>query len=134
MAVSTNDVHNAMLSRLSTMANLPDLALENYPFTPPTDALYLAENLLPGESSMVGIGTSDSNQMVGVFQVSVYAPQGSSRVNAETWANDIAAHFEKRRLTYNGQTVICEAVDLAQGIPSDGWWLIPVSVNWRAFG
>jgi len=29
---------------------------------------------------------------------------------------------------------VVEQVNVAQGLASGGWWLMPVSVNWRAFG
>ena len=38
------------------------------------------------------------------------------------------------KLEFDGQAVIIEQVNVAQGLASGSWWLMPVSVNWRAFG
>jgi len=37
-------------------------------------------------------------------------------------------------LTFDSQSVVIEQVNAAQGLASGGWFLMPISVNWRAFG
>ena len=76
-----------------------------------------------------------STDFVGVYQISIYTPLDDSKFGAHQLIDDITAHFARgMMLVFEGQAVVVEQVDVAQGLASGGWWLMPVSVNWRAFG
>jgi len=76
-----------------------------------------------------------STDFTGVYQVSIYAPLDQSKFKSHALIDSITAHCARgTMLVFEGQAVVVEQVDVAQGLASGGWWLMPISVNWRAFG
>jgi len=133
--MSHRKISAALSSRLNTLTDAPPIAFENVPFTPVDSVTWLRESYLPANSATVGLEPGGSTDFVGVYQVSVYIPLDKSKFGAYKLVDAITAHFARGTgLEFDGQAVIIEQVNVAQGLASGSWWLIPVSVNWRAFG
>ena len=133
--MSHRKISAALSSRLNTLTDAPPIAFENVPFTPADGTTWLRESYLPANSATVGMEPGGSTDFVGVYQISIYTPLDDSKFGAHQLIDDITAHFERGTvLTFDGQAVVVEQVNVSQGLASGGWWLMPVSVNWRAFG
>ena len=133
--MSHRKISAALSSRLNTLTDAPPIAFENVPFTPVDGTTWLRESYLPANSATVGLEPSGSTDFVGVYQISIYTPLDDSKFGAHQLIDDITAHFARgTMLVFEGQSVVVEQVNVAQGLASGGWWLMPVSVNWRAFG
>ena len=125
----------ALSSRLNTLTDAPPIAFENVPFTPVDSVTWLRESYLPANSATVGLEPGGSTDFVGVYQISIYVPLDDYKFGAHDLVDKITAHFARgTMLVFEGQSVVVEQVNVAQGLASGGWWLMPVSVNWRAFG
>ena len=133
--MSHRKISAALSSRLNTLTDAPPIAFENVPFTPVEGTTWLRESYLPAASSTIGMEPGGSTDFIGVYQISIYTPLDDSKFGAHQLIDDITAHFERGTvLTFDGQAVVVEQVNVSQGLASGGWWLTPVSVNWRAFG
>jgi hypothetical protein len=133
--MSHRKISAALSSRLNTLTDAPPIAFENVPFTPVEGTTWLRESYLPATSSTVGMEPGGSTDFIGVYQVSIYAPLDDYKFESHQLIDSITAHFARgTMLVFEGQSVVVEQVNVAQGLASGGWWLMPVSVNWRAFG
>jgi hypothetical protein len=133
--MSHRKISAALSTRLNTLTDAPPIAFENVPFTPVEGTTWLRESYLPATSSTVGMEPGGSTDFIGVYQVSIYAPLDDYKFESHQLIDSITAHFARGTgLEFDGQAVIIEQVNVAQGLASGGWWLMPVSVNWRAFG
>jgi len=133
--MSHRKISAALSSRLNTLPDAPPIAFENVPFTPVDGTTWLRESYLPANSATVGLEPGGSTDFTGVYQISIYTPLDDSKFGAHQLIDDITAHFARgTMLVFEGQAVVVEQVNVSQGLASGGWWLMPVSVNWRAFG
>ena len=133
--MSHRKISAALSSRLNTLTDAPPIAFENVPFTPVEGTTWLRESYLPAASSTIGMEPGGSTDFTGVYQVSIYAPLDDYKFESHQLIDSITAHFTRgTMLVFEGQSVVVEQVNVAQGLASGGWWLMPVSVNWRAFG
>ena len=133
--MSHRKISAALSTRLGALASAPPIAYENAGYTPIEGTTWLRESYLPATSTTVGIGPSDSTDFIGVYQISIYAPLDDYKLEAHQLIDSITAHFVRGTvLTFEAQKVVIEQVDVSQGLASGGWFLMPVSVNWRAFG
>ena len=133
--MSHRKISAALSSRLNTLTDAPPIAFENVPFTPVEGTTWLRESYLPATSSTVGMEPGGSTDFIGVYQVSIYAPLDDYKFESHQLIVWFTAHFTRgTMLVFEGQSVVVEQVNVAQGLASGGWWLMPVSVNWRAFG
>ncbi len=132
--MSHSKINYALLTRLTTLANAPLIANENRPFTPENGVLYLRENYIPANTASVGIGTTDSSDYRGIYQVSIYAPMDSAKFETLNLIDAIESHFAKGTvLVYDGLSVKIQQVNTAAGMGSGDRWMTPISINWRAF-
>jgi len=133
--MSHRKISAALSSRLGSLPAAPPIAYENAKYTPVEGTTWLRESYLPATSSTVGMEPGGSTDFIGVYQVSIYAPLDDYKFESHQLIDSITAHFARGTgLEFDGQAVIIEQVNVAQGLASGGWWLMPVSVNWRAFG
>ena len=133
--MSHRKISAALSSRLNSMPSAPPIAFENAKYTPVEGVTWLRESYLPANSATVGLEPGGSTDFIGVYQVSIYAPLDDYKFESHQLIDSITAHFTRgTMLVFEGQSVVVEQVNVAQGLASGGWWLMPVSVNWRAFG
>ena len=133
--MSHRKISVALSSRLNTLTDAPPIAFENAKYTPVEGETWLRESYLPATSSTIGMEPGGSTDFVGIYQISIYIPLDDSKFGAHELVDAITAHFARgTMLVFEGQAVVVEQVNVSQGLASGGWWLMPVSVNWRAFG
>ena len=133
--MSHRKISAALSSRLNTLTDAPPIAFENVPFTPVEGTTWLRESYLPAASSTIGMEPGGSTDFTGVYQVSIYTPLDDYKLESHQLIDSITAHFARgTMLVFEGQAVVVEQVNVSQGLASGSWWLMPVSVNWRAFG
>lgn len=108
-------------------------AFENIDFTPPATIYQRAEHLInvPRDLAL----TADVTEWRGIFQVTVSAPLGAGRGEAQTRAQAIADHFAPpQSLTYTGLRVdILKTPAVGSGYKGQAAWCVPVSIGWSAF-
>ena len=132
MSVFT-DISAALDGRLNTLADSPPVAWENKEYTPTKSTLYLRPTNLAGSTTQSSLGTSGEDMNEGVYQVDVFAPAGRGKKAANDAADGVADHFKRGTdLTYNGRTVRVRSVSRGAGRNSNGWYQIPVIINYYA--
>jgi hypothetical protein len=116
------------------MGSLPPVAWENDEYSPTKGTLYLKAVTLGDSSVQAELGDTGMDENVGVYQVDVVAPAGTGKNAGMVMTDLIGNHFKRGTyLTYNDRTVRIENVNSSEGIIADGWYTIPVSVNWIAY-
>jgi hypothetical protein len=133
--MSHRKISAALSTRLNSLPSAPPIAFENAKYTPVEGTTWLRESYLPAASSTIGMEPGGSTDFIGVYQISIYTPLDDYKLESHQLIDSITAHFARGTgLEFDGQAVIIEQVNVAQGLASGSWWLMPVSVNWRAFG
>ena len=133
--MSHRKISAALSTRLNSMPSAPPIAFENAKYTPVEGTTWLRESYLPAASSTIGMEPGGSTDFTGVYQVSIYTPLDDYKLESHQLIDSITAHFARgTMLVFEGQAVVVEQVNVSQGLASGSWWLMPVSVNWRAFG
>jgi len=133
MSVFT-DISIALDTRLGTMSGLPDVAWPNRTYTPVIGTTYLRPTLLPADSIAATVGTSGTDENIGVYQVSVFTEAGNGKSAGMVMSDLIASHLKRdTELTYNSRTVRIKNVSQSPASTSGGWFQIPVNIEYYAF-
>ena len=132
--MSHRKISAALSTHLAAMPTLPSVAWENAPFTPVSGTVYLKEYYLPATTTGIGVADDSSSQFIGVYQVSIHANSGDYKLEAQTLADNITAHFARgTMLDYEDQKVRIEVSSIANALQEGDRYMIPVSINWRSF-
>ena len=126
----TAAIRQGLRERLNALPNQPPTAYENVDFTPVQGTLWMSEFFLPAATDPLTLAPGNSQQHDGVYQVSVYAPLEQGTGEAEAIAAAIVAHFA-RGTVCGPARVMSSYVNGA--LTSDGWYQIPVTINYRAY-
>lgn len=133
--MSITAIETALEEQLLTLANAPPIAWEDVSYTPTTGQGYLRVNHLHNYPRDLYIGGGPA-ELPGILQVMVVWPAGEGKVEAKQWAEKVAALFAPVQTLAAGNHSIglLQTPSIAGGMPDDdGWYSVPVSINWRAF-
>jgi len=134
MSTVFKDIKAALDVRLSTMTGLPSVAWQNTSYEPVLGTTYLRPTVLPGNTVGATLGSSGSDEHVGVYQIDIFTKAGIGRGVATVLTDTIGDHFKPvTELVYNAQTVRCVSVSIGAAREGDGWYQIPVDINYMAF-
>lgn len=132
MSAPETKIRAAFVTRLQLFPSLPPVAWENVAFTPGS-VPYLSPFLLPAEPFQSEIGTAGANRHTGIFQISIFAPQGQGMGVAGTLRDNLVDHFKRgTTLTYSGVTVTVEKAYPGPMLTEVGWVHIPITIRYRA--
>lgn len=111
------------------------VAWDDRDFTPVTGAAFLRVDLLLNDPIDLYIERSGIEER-GIYQVSVCHPQGSGAIEALQIAELVRDLFAPAQSLEAGNQRIdlLDTPRIASGFhDGDGWYIVPVSVTWRAF-
>lgn len=125
------DVSAALDSRLNGMTDLPPVAWPNVAYEPTIGTLWLRPTLLPADTVAATLGSTGTDENLGVYQVSVFAPSGTGKGAAVVMADAIAERFKPMtKLTYNGLLVRCVTASIGSAVQNGDWYHVPVYINY----
>jgi len=132
--VSLYLIQGALEKRLAELTPTIQTAYENTAFTPVIGQAYQRVSFLPNTPIDHGIAF-DVKEWRGLFQVSLLYPSGASRKDAQQRAEALVAHFDPMQtLSATGlRIVVNRSPAVAGGFVDDGYWHVPVTVDWSAF-
>lgn len=133
--MSIANVHAALNAQLKTVSEITDdvVAWVNRGFEPTPGTAWYRPTFMPAEPSSPEIMASSPNRHVGVYQVSIFWPQNTGYLDAETKAAAIVAAFSRgTTLTYSGTAVRIERSWYERGIAEPDWYHVPVTIAWRS--
>lgn len=133
--MSITAIESTLEALLQTLEGSPPVAWEDLAFTPTTGQGYLRVNHLHNFPRDLYIEGGPA-ELPGILQVMVVWPAGQGKVVAKQWAEKVAALFAPVQTLAAGNHSIglLQAPAIAGGMPDDdGWYSVPVSINWRAF-
>ncbi|WP_082818874.1 DUF4128 domain-containing protein [Cupriavidus nantongensis] len=131
--MSLSLIRRALEKHLLAMAPVLPLAPENVPFTPTPGAPYQRVHLLPATPANPTMGDGFYRE-VGVFQVSLYYPQGTGPAAAQTRAEAVRNYFPRGLLIPEGgiSTRVERTPAISSGVPDGDRWCIHVSIQYSA--
>ncbi len=135
MSAAEKDINTALSVRLAEFQTdgEPPIAYENAEYTQVEGTLYLQESFLPNIKEAVGIAHTSADDYEGLYQVSVMAGRGDRRFDAQEQARLISLHFPRgAEYTFNSIKVKITSARVSQGITDEGWYSVPVTIEWRA--
>lgn len=127
-------IQSALEQRLAALAPVMATAYENASFTPVTGTPYQRINMLVNRPVDHAV-TMDVTEERGIFQVSLFYPQGTGRGAAQARAEMIKALFKPPLTLTNGavKVEINKTVHIGSGMPDGDRWMVPVSIYWQSF-
>lgn len=110
------------------------MAYPNYEYTPTANTPYLRLSIIPALTEQSDLGTDGLNNNEGIAQVDVFAVSNKTYGPAYTKADQLAEHFKRgTKLVNGGVTVTITGVEINPALASDGWYQLPVSINYQAY-
>lgn len=132
--MSSQLIQAALETRLTTLTPALATAYENIVFTPVTGVPYQRINMLVNRPVDHAL-TMDVTEERGIFQVSLFYPQGTGRGAAQARADLIKALFKPPLALINGavKVELVKTVHVGGGMPDGDRWMVPVSIYWQSF-
>lgn len=126
-------VRRALETRLLAMSPALPCAMENVAFTPTQGTAYQRANMLPAAPDNTMLGPREWME-IGIFQVTLFYPQGAGSAEAQTRAEAVRSHFKRgTTLSHSGvTTIITHTPAKAAGFVSDGFYAVPISIRYQA--
>lgn len=135
MSAAEKDINTALSVRLAEFqtSGEPPIAYENAAFTPVDGVLYLLETFVPNIKDQLGLGNSSADDYEGFYQVTVNDSRSNRRFTAQEQARLLMLHFSRgSQYTFNSVKVIITSARVSQGVTSEGWYSVPVTIEWRS--
>ncbi|MDG0980238.1 MAG: phage tail terminator-like protein [Halieaceae bacterium] len=135
MSAAEKDINTALSVRLAEFqtAGEPPIAYENAAFTPVDGVLYLLETFIPNIKDQLGLGHSSADDYEGFYQITVNDSRSNRRFTAQEQARLLMLHFPRgAEYTFNSVKVKITSARVSQGITKEGWYSVPVTIEWRA--
>lgn len=126
-------VRRALETRLLTMTPALSTAFENVAFTPTQGVPYQRANMLPAAPDNTMLGPREWME-IGIFQVTLFYPQGAGSADAQARAEAVREHFKRgTTLSHSGvTTIITHTPAKAAGFVSGGFYAVPISIRYQA--
>tara|TARA_R110002153_G_scaffold206772_1_gene359628 strand:- start:91 stop:498 length:408 start_codon:yes stop_codon:yes gene_type:complete len=134
MANITKEIRSILETQLANVAETPEIAYQNVPYTPTTGTSYIEVSYLPTSRRPSVRGLNPQQRYEGVLAVNCYAPEGKGPAEAETIAENVIDAFEATTsLTLNNVTVSIDYAEVKQGFLDSPWFVVPVNIGWYAY-
>lgn len=128
--MSDSTIESALRQHLDSMPGRPEVAWEGVSFTPSVNTPYLKVAFMPDRPTTAA-GSGSVQRDEGIFQVTVVHPFGKGSGAARELADAVVSRFKRgTSLTFGGATVVILKSWQAGGVPSDGWYRVPVSIRY----
>jgi len=129
-------IFRALTDRLDTFAAAQSLSIAKpgIAFTPTSGTAYLRANILPSMTDAITVD-GVTNEYRGIFQVSVYHPEGGGILQPFETAALLTDYFATgTSVEHQGLSFIIQAPPhIGPAIEEPGWIMLPVSIRYRAF-
>lgn len=129
-------ITDALFGRLRALTISPahPIAWPNVAFTPPSSDKWLRVNQFPTVETRFAVADTGSVELRGFIQVDVFGPLNKGVTTQQAVAASVARHFRVPRRLFSGTTRIeITSARVDPGMTSDSRWMIPVTINYRAF-
>jgi hypothetical protein len=124
------EINKAFRLKIATITSYY-CAFENESYKPKEGEPYLRSWFLPAGVRPVSIDYDDAvDDYTGLFQVNVYAPENEGTALSNTICEAVESLFKR------GTVLSCAVIDRqperGTGRNQGGWWVIPISIYYRA--
>lgn len=139
MASISNDIRAALESHLAATAGLPSIAYENVAFEPTTGTSFLKVQYLPTRTRPAVRGLNPQLKYQGLFNVSVFSPEGEGPATADGYSNKVIDAFAATTdisFTNGDAETIKVSIDYAerqQGRVDSPWYFVPINIGWYIY-
>jgi len=131
--MSAEHIRTALNQRLALLSPALPVAAEGFDFKAVTGAAFQRVLMLYAETRNEVFGC-DRWTEAGVYQVSVYYPWNTGHASAQQRAEAVRQHFPRGlSLVHSGVSVLIPRTPWkAPALQVDGWYVVPVSIAYRA--
>jgi len=134
--MSARGIEKALLSAWVAFATdsdtYIDTAFENINYTPAEGTPWAQAFFLPEPPKVATLSGIGEDEHVGIFQINLNFPQGAGVGAAADKADQIREHFQAgARFANGGQEVLIVGCGRAGGRNVGGWFVLPVSIDYR---
>lgn len=129
-------IFRALTDRLDTLAAALSLSVAKpgLPFAPTSGTAYLRANFMPSITDAITVDGL-TNEYRGIFQISVYHPEGGGILQPFETASLLTDYFATgTSVEHQGQTFTIQSPPhIGPALEEPGWIMLPVSIRYRAF-
>lgn len=131
-------IEQALNQKLNTYATGKSIPVEwdfyNDGTEPSLTGIHFRQNLLPAESTVIGMEDTGSNDHAGIYQIMVCGASGEPSGALKAEIDNVLSEFKRgQRVAYSGVEVIIENISKAPPLYSGAYVKVPVSINYRCF-
>jgi hypothetical protein len=124
-------IRAAIREKLQTLAGLPPVAWEGYPYEPVIGTTYFRETLNFQDSQLTSLGRFGRLKHEGVWMVDVYTPGGKGTALADDWADKLTTLFAAGvTMTKTGTTVRITRAFAGPAQHPVNWVMRPCMIDW----
>ena len=127
-------IQSLLDAKLTTVAGLPPLYLENIRFRDNGDA-WCRATLLPAETGIATLGVDGLNEERGIYQIDLFYPEGYGATPANTIADAVINTFKRGTTLTDGN--ISVQVWLSWRLPAQDYtqtfYQLPILVRYSCF-
>lgn len=108
---------------------------ENAEFERPDSfASFASVSFVPNQPSVSGLGSTGADEIDGFLQIDLYTERNSGTAEARNLTDTLRNTFQAgERFTYDGQDVLIRSCGRNQGRVIDGYFMISITIFWRAY-
>lgn len=127
-------IRKLFMRKVKGLIDKSRVAMENDDFKPPKEGIWLEAFLLPAGKESMGKKASDSDEYLGVYQVSIWDQLYTGVKGSITMAQSIVDLFTHGdEYTVDGVTVNIIKTEVSQGFRTGGYWHTPVRITFTSY-
>lgn len=134
--MSLDAIQVALSAHVATLSPALPIAWANVAYTPIVGTPFMRVNFLPAQTynPSMGVGALDLKRYTGIMQVTLFYPINQGEGDPRRKADAVIALFPRGlTLTSSGVVVhVDNTPSAAPGYSQDAWYVLPVSVYYRA--
>jgi hypothetical protein len=132
--MSARKIEKALITAWNAFnAGAISTAYENANFAPVEGTPWAQVFFLPEQPKVATLSGIGEDEHLGIFQINLNYPQGAGAGAAADKADAIREYFEAgARFAFDSQDVLVLSSGRASGRNSQGWYILPVEINFMA--
>lgn len=136
--MSLENIQRALITQLTTA--LPawvtgsQIAWENVAFAPPAGKPWLAFHFMPVDENIATLGPTGTgtDRIDGLIQIDINYPEGTGEGGLRDTINTLRDAYKPGILSYSGQPVTITSRTRSNGLVTNGFFKIPLTIKWHA--
>lgn len=125
-------IYKGLAQHLQNNFSLPNnVAWENVTFSSKGLDMWVKEYFMPVDTEQITLGEAGSIRDYGMYQLTVKTKTGIGTTQSQNYIQELSTLYKQgTAIVVDGYTIHIEATTPATGIVYEGWWSVPLTIDW----